>query len=355
MTKSEQITSAISEKYFFKDFICDNLLFRPMHNTEKELCDLILNFGDSIIVFQIKERNENEKTKDVEKEMQWLEKVTKKARNQMKDTLRCIKTNELAFKNKQGEILKIEPTATVIPVIIFDNNEIGKYPKTYKSREQNGLDINYISLPDFNRICEMNITPCELVGYLQTRLDLFINSPMAETCLIENETYNFQTTSEEAIFQFYIQQAYGQSALDLKKEYQETFKFIVANLWERTITDTSYADTQTLLKFLIKLNRIEIIAFIERIIFTMDEAKKQKCKLTGNLHMPSNYVIFFIACTPDTLIDSFEEWYALKQARENTTVKCIVIVYIFWEDDEHFRMDFKYYLNDINEKEQNND
>ena len=44
MTISEEITSLISQKYFLKQYIFDNLLVKENDLSEKELCDCLLEF-----------------------------------------------------------------------------------------------------------------------------------------------------------------------------------------------------------------------------------------------------------------------------------------------------------------------
>ena len=58
MTKSEKITSMISEKFFLPQYIYTDIYVKE-GKLEKEFCDCLIEFSSVYIVIQIKERNEN--------------------------------------------------------------------------------------------------------------------------------------------------------------------------------------------------------------------------------------------------------------------------------------------------------
>lgn len=69
MNKSEQLLSAFSEEFFFKDLLIDDLHFTPNNQSEIELADLIINLGDIIVVIQLKGRDDNQSLKNTDDEL----------------------------------------------------------------------------------------------------------------------------------------------------------------------------------------------------------------------------------------------------------------------------------------------
>lgn len=60
---TEKILSAFAQMYFFKELVHDQLLFTGEGNKEKEVADLLLNLGDTIVAVQLKARNEDDKNR----------------------------------------------------------------------------------------------------------------------------------------------------------------------------------------------------------------------------------------------------------------------------------------------------
>lgn len=75
MNKSEQLLSAFSEDYFFKELVIDDLHFIPDGGSEVEVADLVINLGDFIVAIQLKERNDTDQTEDALVESRWLERL----------------------------------------------------------------------------------------------------------------------------------------------------------------------------------------------------------------------------------------------------------------------------------------
>lgn len=97
MTKSEKITSMISENFFLPQYIYTDIYVKE-GKLEKEFCDCLIEFSSVYIAIQIKERNENAAGSNEE----WFEKkVVKKAKSQLKDTFSFYK-NESNLLKKLG-------------------------------------------------------------------------------------------------------------------------------------------------------------------------------------------------------------------------------------------------------------
>lgn len=96
----------------------------PIGGTEIELADLIINLEDIILAIQLKERNEKDRTQDKNIEEKWLKKKCKKAKEQIKDTISYITSEKVSFINARGKKTIINPSAEVVPLVVFENDSI---------------------------------------------------------------------------------------------------------------------------------------------------------------------------------------------------------------------------------------
>ena len=131
MTKSEQLLSAFSEDYFYKELVLDDLHFTPEGSSKIELADLIINLGDIILAIQLKERNDENQTNDPVSENNWFKDRCKEAKKQVKRSLELISSGTLpAFQNKrvaqcvaQWTVLCVEPIAhRTVPCVSVDGS-----------------------------------------------------------------------------------------------------------------------------------------------------------------------------------------------------------------------------------------
>ena len=127
MTNSEKLLSSFSENYFYKELVYADLKFTPTGGTEIELADLIINLEDIILAIQLKERNEKDRTQDKNIEEKWLKKKCKKAKEQIKDTISYITSEKVSFINARGKKTIINPSAEVVPLVVFENDSISEY------------------------------------------------------------------------------------------------------------------------------------------------------------------------------------------------------------------------------------
>uniref|UniRef100_UPI0038644897 hypothetical protein n=1 Tax=Anaerovibrio slackiae TaxID=2652309 RepID=UPI0038644897 len=174
MTKSERLLSAFTENYFFKELVIDDLCFTPSGSSEKELADLIINLGDTIIAIQLKERNESDQSGDPKIELGWLGKKGKNAKKQVKETMLLIASGTLpTFQNKRGHPVSLNPRAEVVPLVIFDNDVIDNYPHLLRKHSDSGLNINCMSFSDYQEMCRVLVSPVEIIAFLNYRNALY--------------------------------------------------------------------------------------------------------------------------------------------------------------------------------------
>lgn len=172
MTLSEKICQDLNRKFYFDDFVLTNL-FYVKDGVKMEICDGLIEFEDRYIIIQIKERNNQENTDN----QKWLErKVYKKAISQIKNTIQTInETNNLVVQDMYGQLVNIDKTKAILPIIIFKNEEITDYQRVYHSSTK-GININIFSETDYEIMMRKIVIPCEIVDYLLLRQDLFQHS-----------------------------------------------------------------------------------------------------------------------------------------------------------------------------------
>lgn len=164
MTKSEKITSMISEKFFLPQYIYTDIYVKE-GKLEKEFCDCLIEFSSVYIAIQIKERNENAAGSNEE----WFEKkVVKKAKSQLKDTFSFYKNESNQIFSKSSELV-LDRTKEVFPVIVFLNNNLEQYKRIIYS-ESLDMVINIFSVSDFEVMLQTLKLPYDIISYLQYRL-----------------------------------------------------------------------------------------------------------------------------------------------------------------------------------------
>lgn len=173
MTNSEKLLSSFSQNFFFKELVYADLKFVPEGGTEIELADLIINLEDVILAIQLKERNEKDRLQDKNAEEKWLKKKCKKAKEQIKDTISYINNEKVSFVNVRGKETKINPSAEVVPLVVFENISISEYEHLLRSYTADGLTVNCMSLDDFRFMCQELVSPIEIIEYIKWRKEFY--------------------------------------------------------------------------------------------------------------------------------------------------------------------------------------
>ncbi len=90
-TLLEELVSELNRTIFFKEFSFSKNDFWPTPDQSREFADHVIWLGDSLIIFQVKER-EAIPISSIEAERQWFDKkVIAKASKQVRDTLDFLK------------------------------------------------------------------------------------------------------------------------------------------------------------------------------------------------------------------------------------------------------------------------
>jgi hypothetical protein len=163
---SENVLNSINTNIFFKEFTFGfQNTIRDYNNQEIEVADNIVWLEKYCSVYQIKERNVDDKTISFDK---WFgNKVLNKAVNQIKRRIKLLNSeSEIIIKNNRGHerSLKNLPLASLKKIIIYNPyEEIENEYRFLKFKESKTVGlIHLFHLEDYKWISLYLVTPCEV-------------------------------------------------------------------------------------------------------------------------------------------------------------------------------------------------
>lgn len=265
---SERIITQINWNVFFKEFTFDKNDFIVADNNKVELADNVLCIDDLLIIIQIKERDNKIGSAPIEK---WFEnKVLKKAKNQIKNTLRFLDTQRaIAISNgydQQFEIIRSN-IRRIHNIIIYHSTieppeTVYKY-KFYLSKDR--IFIHIFTSEDYSNLCRYLVTPSELNDYLLFRQHLLLENPDAG--LLPEQyflAHFFQKPEDPTIVADYIT-----TLPDICEAIEKDYSFYLGGLIKMlhdTLKEKGTLDYIHIVKEFAKLNRFELKAFKERLL-----------------------------------------------------------------------------------------
>ncbi len=334
--QSEILLSDLSEIYFFKELVFDDLCYTPDGKSEVELADLIINFGERILVFQLKSRNEKDKTLDRKKEEKWFESSTKKAKKQIKDTIDNIRSGTLpSFKNKRKQSCIFEKDAEIIPLIVIDNDYFkDNYNHLLRSRSENGLDINCMTRSDYKEMCN-SLCSGEVIDYLLYRERFYRNNGDADVFIDFNGPKMIVTKPRigESLTHRFLMDYYGTDDFEyLKNDYSRMIAFL-SELPHHI--DVNYKkEGYYIIQFLAGLNREAMDLFFSNLDDTIKEAQRPRRNIVHTMRQKNDYSILF-------LTDYFLNIKCInKILPKKKRVKKVLQVLVYYETKEMFKIDY---------------
>lgn len=342
MTNSEKLLSAFAEGYFYKEFVYSNLKFKPQTGigTEVELADLIINLEDVVLAIQLKERNDTDRTYEKAREEKWLNKRCKQAKEQIKQTIMYINSEEITFENARGKSTKINQNAEIVPLVVFENNSIIEYEHLLKSNSGEGINVGCMSLADFREMCINLISPIEIIEYIKWRQAFYVNNGNVDIMIYDMDDgllFSKPQNKESLIYQ-YLQERYGDWSKVEKDTCYQSFRNAISVLYEHTYIMSEENGCYEIMKFLSHLFLDEIKYFVERIDKSLIMAQKKKYGVVGTLRNTlSEYAIVFVASKNGEMISMEKLSYV---ALTKQSVKTILQVIIYWISEEEYRIDF---------------
>lgn len=342
MTKSEQLLSAFSEDYFYKELVLDDLHFTPEGSSKIELADLIINLGDIILAIQLKERNDENQTNDPVSENNWFKDRCKEAKKQVKRSLKLISSGTLpAFQNKRGQDVNLQSNASVIPLVVFDNHQITKYPHILRKHSNSGMDISCISFPDYCEMCRILVTPMEIIEYLEYRKEIYVKHGDIDFMILhghDNEIVLTKPQNKESLVHQFLAEKYGMKEAKKHALYIQYFRNFLHLLPERLVRSSDQTSAYHMLMFFAHMQRYEIAEFWDVLENTKEEAKQGGTGIRHSLrHDTSEYVIIFAA---NGLIPIEG---LLPIIRRKVNPKCVLEIEVRWFDEDSYGIDFLYW------------
>lgn len=268
MTLSEKICQDINRKFYFDDFVLNNLYYWK-DGIKMEICDGLIEFDGIYLIIQIKERNENDDSNNEK----WIQqKVYKKAVSQIKNTIAIIKTiPNLIVEDMYGQKVEINPNNQILPIIIFKNDNLNDYRKVYHSRSLD-FNINIFSLKDYSKMMNVLEMPIDIVNYLNIRMEMFqygnFNILIDEMSDVWNSFANVENEQDIAscfLFKYVNNKEYNYSAI---KDYLG----IIQKYHSRSLNENN--KYKQILYRMLRLDRFGADCFIQRWIKSWEFAQK---------------------------------------------------------------------------------
>ena len=210
MTMSEQICNEIGAKFFCKDFVYENLKFYNESNKRVELCDALFEYASIYVPIQIKERSKNKGNKTEEA---WLNEIVYgEAFNQIKATVKAIRSNDIEVNDLYHQKVKLCKDNLIFPMIVFDNPNITDYKRIIIDGE---LKINVFKLDDYESMMQAIIHPYDIIYYLQERVNWMQDHNLPNIVIGEglHSTILVSIKTEQDFALFFMQYIYeGQSS-----------------------------------------------------------------------------------------------------------------------------------------------
>ena len=231
MTISEEITSLISQKYFLKQYIFDNLLVKENDLSEKELCDCLLEFSNAYICIQIKEKDASSNLSPRE----WFaKKVLKNAKKQIRDTFEFIRNEHNTIFSKKIEFCA-DRSKSIIPIIVFVNPDV-KYYQRITTSKYIDVPVNIFSYEDFKTMMETIIMPYDIINYVAYRT-VFKESERGKIIIDEASDINTliaRPNTEQDYAQLFLARSYISQLkeYDIHESEIEFYNEIVSSLNE---------------------------------------------------------------------------------------------------------------------------
>lgn len=164
----------LNEWHFFKEFVYSKNTFQPATGQEVELADSLIWLGDTLVAYQLKER-ELVDGATAETEMRWFRnKILKKGTKQVRDTVAYLNSNNaIALRNHRGDTFELAfgTIQHFQKLIVYHPQAL--LPLAYrwiKHHRSNTVGIiHIISSEDYLGIVRTLLTPVEVAEYLEFR------------------------------------------------------------------------------------------------------------------------------------------------------------------------------------------
>lgn len=233
MTNSELKTIFETSKVFFKPFTYFGVKYQT-NNGEHELCDVLLEYKNFYVAIQIKERDRNKGTIN---DQRWLSKRVKEAKSQLVNDFDILKQCiSIQFTDSSGNNVLINKKDGILPIIVFDNENINFYDHQIFCKRLNA-HISIFNFTDFKTMLNCINVPRDIIEYCVFRNNVFINCPdFLNKRIIFGEGPNGSfmmsgVKKEQDLVEFYVRSKYKNLKIDpsILSAYNEILSQIFNN------------------------------------------------------------------------------------------------------------------------------
>lgn len=175
--------------FFLREFSFSQTEIKVPNRTQVELADHVIFIDNVIVIFQLKERNEE--TTESKKEISWYQsKILNKAVKQIKDTISYLQKEKISLTNDRGHTIDLPQGLTgcrVLKIIVYSPGqklpEIIMRQKVYVSSSVGFIHL--LRLEDYRRLLFSLVTLPEIIEYFEYREKLCLAFPSEAKILPE--------------------------------------------------------------------------------------------------------------------------------------------------------------------------
>jgi len=176
-TTTERLLARINASTFLKEFSFDRNQFQPSPGTEVEFADGVLWLKEHLLVFQVKERA-SAADSDEEALRRWFnQKVKGDGARQIRGTLAYLRNNPLIVLTNSREHqfnVNAGEFESVVSVVLYQTDhavpaDCAAQKHHISTSTGNEIFIHILTTNDYSLICDVLLTPIEVVEYIQFR------------------------------------------------------------------------------------------------------------------------------------------------------------------------------------------
>jgi hypothetical protein len=176
------IAADLHSHLFFEEFTFARTQFTPPGASEIELADAVVLLGDTLLIFQIKERAPD-KVGDDESERKWFaSKVLKQAIKQINDTLRFLQSHAtINVPNERGRMFNLaaQEYPEIVKIVLYASPpilpEACRLTKHYVSSKAGFIHV--VDAEAYARYAQLLRVPEEIVRYFRYREAMLTRFP----------------------------------------------------------------------------------------------------------------------------------------------------------------------------------
>lgn len=176
--ETEHLIASIAKNVVLRDFVVQNPKFKKQNGQEKELTDLLVPFGESVISIQAKSKVVDTTKASAEVIDTRIQKIINNAIGQLTNTKRIVDEGEVYhYKNSLGievplDSPRVKNIHGLVLVNVYDQNNAhiridGSFVRG------KGMPIHVLDVADFYAVASEIDTIPDLIGYLSARAKLY--------------------------------------------------------------------------------------------------------------------------------------------------------------------------------------